>query len=81
MLARRFHHEGRRARALGSVVTGVACLAAFAGIASGSTSRAVILAFVAAVMIFCTKFFRGAKADELLDTSHVRTTDPKGSKR
>ncbi|WIE83313.1 MFS transporter [Curtobacterium sp. MCPF17_021] len=40
-----------------------------------------VLAFVAAVMIFCTKFFRGAKADELLDTSHVRTTDPKGSKR
>ena len=40
-----------------------------------------VLAFLAAVMIFCTKFFRGAKADELLDTSHVRTTDPKGSKR
>lgn len=36
-----------------------------------------VLAFVAAVMIFCTKFFRGSKADDLLDTSHVRTTTSK----
>ncbi|MEK6345799.1 MAG: hypothetical protein V4737_18470, partial [Curtobacterium sp.] len=35
-----------------------------------------VLAFVAAVMIFCTKFFRGAKADDLLDTSHVATAEP-----
>ncbi len=40
-----------------------------------------ILAFVAAVMIFCTKFFRGAKADALLDTSHVATTSTKGTTR
>ena len=34
-----------------------------------------VLAFLAAVMIFCTKYFRGARADELLDTTHVATKE------
>jgi len=51
VLARRFQREGRGVRAVCSAVTGVAFLAGFAGIASGSTSRAVTLAFVAAVLM------------------------------
>jgi MFS family permease len=32
-----------------------------------------VFAFLAAVMIYCTRFFRGAKADELLETTATRT--------
>jgi hypothetical membrane protein len=51
VLARRFRGEGRRGRAVGSIVTGVAFLAGFVGIASGSTSPATTLAFTAAVLL------------------------------
>ena len=51
VLARRFRHEGRHRRAVASIVTGVAFLAAFVGIASGSGSPAVNLAFTAAVLL------------------------------
>ncbi|HEY5846376.1 MAG TPA: DUF998 domain-containing protein, partial [Microlunatus sp.] len=51
VLGRRFRHEGRHRRAVASIVTGVAFLAAFVGIASGSGSPAINLAFTAAVLL------------------------------
>jgi hypothetical membrane protein len=51
ILARRLRSEGRHRRAVASIVTGVAFLAAFVGIASGSGSPAVNLAFTAAVLL------------------------------
>jgi len=51
VMAKRFRREGRRARAVGSAVTGVAFLAGFIGISSGSGAPAVVLAFTAAVLI------------------------------
>lgn len=51
VLAARFAGEGRRGRALLSGVTGVAFLAAFLGIASGSTSPLIVVSFVVAVLI------------------------------
>ena len=51
VLAKRFRREGRRGRAVGSIVTGVAFLAGFVGIASGSASPAITLAFTAAVLL------------------------------
>lgn len=51
VLAKRFRREGRRGRASASVATGVAFLAGFIGIASGSSTPAVILAFTAAVLL------------------------------
>jgi hypothetical membrane protein len=51
VLARRFRREGRRRRAVGSIFTGVAFLAGFVGISSGSGSPAMTLAFTAAVLV------------------------------
>lgn len=51
VLARRFRSAGRRALAVFSVVTGICFLAAFFGIATGSTSAAVVLSFTAAVVL------------------------------
>ncbi|MEH1125350.1 DUF998 domain-containing protein [Micromonospora sp. CPCC 206061] len=65
VLARHFSREGRRGLARFSMVTGVAFLAGFAGIASGSHGPTT-LAFVAAVGIVwawlatvCVHFYRG----------------------
>lgn len=51
VLAKRFEREGRRGRAAVSVVTGAAFLAGFVGIASGSSTPTVVLAFTAAVLL------------------------------
>lgn len=51
VLAKRFARDGRRGRAAVSVVTGVAFLAGFAGIASGSDTPTVVLAFTASVLL------------------------------
>ena len=45
--------EGRTGRAVGSIVTGVAFLAGFVGVASGSASLAVTLTFIGAVLLVC----------------------------
>jgi hypothetical membrane protein len=49
--ARRFARQGARGWAAFSVVAGVLLLAGFVGIASGSTSPAVVLGFTAAVVL------------------------------
>jgi Protein of unknown function (DUF998) len=51
VLARRFAREGRRSWMWFSLATGIAFLAAFAGVASGSDSVAVIVAFWAALIV------------------------------
>ena len=51
VLARRFRRQGRSGRAVGCIVTGVAFLTAFVGIASGATTPAINLAFTAAVLL------------------------------
>jgi hypothetical membrane protein len=51
VLARRFRREGRTGRAIGCIVTGVAFLTAFVGIASGAATPAINLAFTAAVLL------------------------------
>lgn len=51
VLAKRFGRTGRRGRAAFSMVTGVAFLAGFAGISSGSSTPTVVLAFTAAVLL------------------------------
>ena len=51
LIGRRFGAEGRRGWAAFSRVTGVAFLVAFAGIASGTTSPATTVPFVAAVVL------------------------------
>jgi hypothetical protein len=51
VLAKRFFRQGRIGRAVGSIVTGVAFLTGFGGIASGSASPAITLAFTAAVLL------------------------------
>lgn len=51
LLATRFRAEGRRRYAFLTRAVGIAFLAAFAGIASGSTTPAVNLAFTAAVVL------------------------------
>jgi hypothetical membrane protein len=51
VLARRFGREGRPGRAAFSVLTGVAFLAGFAGVASGSSAPSVVLGFTAAVLL------------------------------
>jgi hypothetical membrane protein len=51
VIARRFAAERRRAWAVFSVVTGVAFLAAFAGVASGSGSAVVVIGFWAALLL------------------------------
>ena len=50
VIARYFSREGRRAMAIYSSITGVAFLAGFAGITTGSSSSAVVLPFYAAVL-------------------------------
>ena len=50
-LARRLGREGRRGRAAFSALTGVAFLAGFVGITSGSSSPPVVLGFTAAVLL------------------------------
>ena len=51
VLARRFRREGRTGRAVGCIVTGVAFLGAFVGIASGTSTPAINLAFTGAVLL------------------------------
>lgn len=51
ILAREFGRSGRRRWAVASAVTGIAFLAGFAGVASGSDSEAVVLAFWAALLL------------------------------
>jgi hypothetical membrane protein len=51
LLAKRFRCEDRPGRAVSSIVTGVAFLAGFVGIASGRTSPVIVLAFTAAVLL------------------------------
>ena len=51
VMSRRFMAERRRGWAIYSVVAGVAFLAAFGGIASGSASPVVVLAFWAALIL------------------------------
>jgi hypothetical protein len=51
VLAKRFSREGRRGQAAFSIVTGIAFLAGFAGISSGSSTPTVVLAFTAAVLL------------------------------
>lgn len=51
VMAKRFRREGRTGRAVGSAVTGVAFLAGFVGISSGSPSPTTTLAFTAAVVL------------------------------
>jgi len=51
VFARRYASEQRRGRTVFSIVTGVAFLAAFAGLASGSDSPLVVLAFSAALIV------------------------------
>ena len=50
VVARYFTRERRRGMAVYSRVTGLAFLAAFAGVASGSSSSAVVIPFYAAVL-------------------------------
>jgi hypothetical membrane protein len=54
LLGRRFSRTGDRGLALYSVVTGVIFLAAFAGIATGSTSTLVVFGFWAGVILAFT---------------------------
>lgn len=54
VLSRRFYTSGNRRLGAFSLATGVLFLAAFAGIASGSTSAAVVLSFTAAVILAWT---------------------------
>ena len=51
LLARRFATEHRHGWAVASVVTGIVFLAGFAGVASGSGSQAVVLAFWAGLLL------------------------------
>lgn len=51
VLARHFHMNGHARRAAATAATGVAFLAGFAGVASGSPTAAVNLAFTAAVVL------------------------------
>jgi hypothetical protein len=50
VVARYFSRDGRRGLAIYSRVTGVAFLAGFAGVTTGSSSSAVVLSFYAAVL-------------------------------
>jgi len=54
VLARMFRREGRNSWMWFSLMTGVVFLLAFAGVASGSTSAIVVLAFWAAVIVAFT---------------------------
>ena len=50
MCARYFNRQGRRGLAAYSLLTGIVFGAAFAGVATGSASSAVVLPFYAAVL-------------------------------
>ena len=54
VVARYFSRAGRRGLAVYSLITGAAFLAAFAGVASGSSAPAVVLPFYAAVTAIFT---------------------------
>ncbi|MFC4396505.1 DUF998 domain-containing protein [Arthrobacter sedimenti] len=54
VLSRRFYSSGNRRLGAFSLATGVLFLAAFAGIASGSTSAVIVLGFTAAVVLAWT---------------------------
>ena len=54
VMARRYAAEHRTSRTWFSIVTGVAFMAAFAGVASGSGSAAVVIAFWVALVIAWT---------------------------
>ncbi len=54
VLARRFRSQGRNGRSVWSALTGVIFGVAFLGLASGSSSPAVILPFVAAIILTWT---------------------------
>jgi hypothetical protein len=54
VIARRFASEGRRGWTAFSIVTGAAFLAAFGGLASGSTSAVVVVAFWVALILVWT---------------------------
>jgi hypothetical membrane protein len=54
VLSRRFYTSGNRRLGAFSLATGVLFLAAFAGIASGSTSAVIVLGFTAAVVLAWT---------------------------
>jgi hypothetical protein len=54
VLARRFASEGMRTMSAFSITTGVVFLAAFAGVASGSNSPVVVIAFEVALVIAWT---------------------------
>ena len=51
LLARYFASEHRRGWAVASAITGIAFLVGFAGVASGSSSQAVVLAFWATLLL------------------------------
>jgi hypothetical membrane protein len=51
VLAKRFRSEGRRGRAIASIMAGVAFLAGFLGISSGSSTPTIVLAFTASVLL------------------------------
>jgi hypothetical membrane protein len=51
VMAERFRREGRTGRAVGSIVTGIAFLAGFVGVVSGSASPAITLTFTGAVLL------------------------------
>ncbi len=51
VLARRFRADGHRGLGAFSILTGICFLAAFLGIATGSTSAVVVLSFTAAVVL------------------------------
>jgi hypothetical protein len=50
-MARRFARRGQRASSMASALTGVVFLAAFAGLATGSSAPAVVLGFWAALLL------------------------------
>lgn len=54
VLARRFGAEGRRGRAVHSVVTGIVFFGGFVGIASGQGNPATIIGFVIAILVAWT---------------------------
>lgn len=54
VIARRYAGEGRRGRMWFSIVTGIAFLVAFGGVASGSGSAAVVLGFWAGLIVAWT---------------------------
>jgi Protein of unknown function (DUF998) len=75
LLARRFAVAHRRGWAVASAVTGVVFLAAFAGVASGSDSQAVVLAFWAVLLVAWG--YLGALAVHLYGDVSARAGEPR----